>query len=74
MSYLFTRRRSDGWGCRRSRHSVRRQPGPPLFKPDPEPVGWLYFAAPDGQRFLVDTLGEAAEAPLVLVLNAPLDR
>jgi eukaryotic-like serine/threonine-protein kinase len=46
----------------------------PLFKPDPKPVGWLYDAAPDGQRFLVDTLGDAAEAPLVLVLNAPLGR
>jgi hypothetical protein len=46
----------------------------PLFKPDPKPVGWLYDAAPDGERFLVDTLGDAAEAPLVLVLNAPLGR
>jgi dipeptidyl aminopeptidase/acylaminoacyl peptidase len=39
----------------------------PLFRVDPKPVGWLYDVAPDGSRFLVDTIG--ADAPLVLVLN-----
>ena len=40
-----------------------------LFQVDPKPVGWLYDVFPDGQRFLVDTIGAGQDAPLVVVLN-----
>jgi Tol biopolymer transport system component len=41
----------------------------PLFQLDPKPVGWLYDAFADGQRFIVDTVGAGQDAPLVVVLN-----
>jgi hypothetical protein len=41
----------------------------PLFQADPKPVGWLYDVTADGERFLIDTVGESQDAPLVLVLN-----
>jgi Tol biopolymer transport system component len=40
-----------------------------LFQADPKPVGWRYDVFPDGQRFLVDTIGAGQDAPLVVVLN-----
>jgi Tol biopolymer transport system component len=39
-----------------------------LFQGDPKPVGWLYDVAPDG-RILMNTLGAAGDAPMILVLN-----
>jgi Tol biopolymer transport system component/tRNA A-37 threonylcarbamoyl transferase component Bud32 len=47
----------------------------PLFQADPKPVGWRYDVFPDGQRFIVDTVGSGQDAPLVVVLNwAPSQR
>jgi Tol biopolymer transport system component/tRNA A-37 threonylcarbamoyl transferase component Bud32 len=40
-----------------------------LFQADPKPVGWRYDVFPDGQRFVVDTVGAGQDAPLVVVLN-----
>jgi Tol biopolymer transport system component len=43
----------------------------PLFQADPKPVGWRYDVFPDGQRFIVDTVGSGQDAPLAVVLNWP---
>ncbi len=39
----------------------------PLFGLNPKPVGWVYDVMPDGQRFLVNSLGDEGRRPLVLV-------
>jgi Tol biopolymer transport system component len=39
----------------------------PLFGLNPKPVGWVYDAMPDGQRFLVNSLGDEGKRPLVLI-------
>ena len=41
----------------------------PLFPINPKPVGWVYDASPDGQRFIVNSLGDEGRRPLVLVTN-----
>jgi eukaryotic-like serine/threonine-protein kinase len=41
----------------------------PLFAINPKPVGWVYDASPDGQRFIVNSLGDEGKRPLVLVTN-----
>jgi Tol biopolymer transport system component len=56
--------RVDGRGA-----SFAVQQVTPLFQVDAKPVGWLYDVFPDGQRFLVDTVGAGQDAPLVVVLN-----
>ncbi len=39
----------------------------PLFGLNPKPLGWVYDVMPDGQRFLVNSLGDEGTRPLVLV-------
>jgi hypothetical protein len=39
----------------------------PLFGLNPKPLGWVYDVMPDGQRFLVNSLGDEGRRPLVLV-------
>jgi hypothetical protein len=41
----------------------------PLFAINPNPVGWVYDVSPDGQRFIVNSLGDEGKRPLVLVTN-----
>jgi Tol biopolymer transport system component len=41
----------------------------PLFAINPKPVGWVYDVTPDGQRFVVNSLGDEGRRPLVLVTN-----
>ncbi len=41
----------------------------PLFSINPKPVGWVYDVTPDGQRFIVNSLGDEGRRPLVLVTN-----
>ena len=44
----------------------------PLFDTRPSGPGFVYDVAPDGQRFLVNTLTEeVASAPITLVVNWP---
>jgi Tol biopolymer transport system component len=39
----------------------------PLFGLNPKPVGWVYDVMPDGQKFVVNSLGDEGRRPLVLV-------
>ena len=39
----------------------------PLFGVNPKAVGWVYDVMPDGQQFLVNSLGDEGRRPLVLV-------
>jgi Tol biopolymer transport system component len=39
----------------------------PLFSLNPKPVGWVYDVMPDGERFIVNSLGDEGRRPLVLV-------
>ena len=41
----------------------------PLFSFNPKPVGWAYDVMPDGQRFLVNSLGDEGRRPLALVTD-----
>ena len=41
----------------------------PLFSLNPKPVGWVYDVMPDGQRFIVNSLGDEGRRPLALVTN-----
>jgi eukaryotic-like serine/threonine-protein kinase len=41
----------------------------PLFQARPKRVGWVYDVTPDGQRFLINTLGDEGRRPIVLNLN-----
>ncbi len=41
----------------------------PLFSLHPKPVGWSYDVMPDGQRFVVNSLGDEGRRPLALVTN-----
>jgi eukaryotic-like serine/threonine-protein kinase len=41
----------------------------PLFSLTPKPVGWVYDVMPDGQRFVVNSLGDEGRRPLSLVTN-----
>jgi Tol biopolymer transport system component len=41
----------------------------PLFAINPKPVGWMYDVSADGQRFIVNSLGDEGKRPLVLVTN-----
>jgi Tol biopolymer transport system component len=41
----------------------------PLFSLNPKPVGWVYDVMPDGQRFLVNSLGDEGRRPLALVTD-----
>ena len=41
----------------------------PLFGLNPKPVGWVYDVMPDGQRFLVNSLGDEGQRPLVLITH-----
>ena len=41
----------------------------PLFSLHPKPVGWSYDVMPDGQRFVVNSLGDEGRRPLLLVTN-----
>ena len=41
----------------------------PLFSLTPKPVGWAYDAIGDGDRFLVNSLGDEGRRPLVLVTD-----
>ena len=50
-----------------SRLEVRRVA--PLFSLNPKPVGWVYDVMPDGQRFVVNSLGDEGRRPLSLVTN-----
>ena len=43
----------------------------PLFSLSPKPVGWVYDVMPDGQRFIVNSLGDEGRRPLALVTNWP---
>ena len=36
---------------------------------NPKPLGWVYDVMPDGQRFLVNSLGDEGRRPLVLVTD-----
>jgi Tol biopolymer transport system component len=40
-----------------------------LFSVNPKPVGWVYAVMPDGQRFIVNSLGDEGRRPLVLVTD-----
>ncbi len=54
----------DGRGNNFVVRSVR-----PLFSLNPKPVGWVYDVLPDGQRFLVNALGDEGRRPMVLVTD-----
>ena len=54
----------DGKGETFTVHSVA-----PLFSVNPKPVGWAYDVTPDGQRFIVNSLGDEGRRPLVLVTD-----
>ena len=41
----------------------------PLFAINPKPVGWVYDVSADGQRFIVNSLGDEGKRPLVLVTD-----
>ena len=41
----------------------------PLFSLNPKPVGWVFDVMPDGQRFIVNSLGDEGRRPLALVTN-----
>ena len=41
----------------------------PLFSLNPKPVGWVYDVMPDGQRFIVNSLGDEGRRPLALVTH-----
>jgi Tol biopolymer transport system component len=41
----------------------------PLFSLNPKPVGWVYDVMPDGQKFVVNSLGDEGRRPLALVTN-----
>jgi len=41
----------------------------PLFAIHPKSVGWVYDVSADGQRFIVNSLGDEGKRPLVLVTN-----
>ena len=41
----------------------------PLFSLNPKPVGWVYDVMPDGQRFLVNSLGDEGRRPLALITD-----
>jgi serine/threonine protein kinase/Tol biopolymer transport system component len=43
----------------------------PLFALNPKPVGWVFDVMPDGQRFVVNSLGDEGRRPLALVTNWP---
>ncbi len=40
-----------------------------LFAVNPKPVGWVYDVLPDGQRFIVNSVGDEGRRPLVLVTD-----
>jgi Tol biopolymer transport system component len=40
-----------------------------LFSLHPKPAGWAYDVLPDGQRFIVNSLGDEGRRPLALVTN-----
>ena len=54
----------DGTGTRVDVRSVT-----PLFSLNPKPVGWVFDVMPDGQRFIVNSLGDEGRRPLALVTN-----
>ena len=54
----------DGKGETFTVHSVT-----PLFSVNPKPMGWAYDVTPDGQRFIVNSLGDEGRRPLVLVTD-----
>jgi Tol biopolymer transport system component len=41
----------------------------PLFSINPKPTGWSYDTTPDGQRFIVNSLGDEGRRPLILVTD-----
>ena len=41
----------------------------PLFSLNPKPVGWVFDVMPDGQKFVVNSLGDEGRRPLALVTN-----
>ena len=41
----------------------------PLFSLNPKPVGWVFDVMPDGQRFIVNSLGDEGRRPLALVTS-----
>jgi eukaryotic-like serine/threonine-protein kinase len=41
----------------------------PLFSLNPKPVGWVFDVMPDGQKFVVNSLGDEGRRPLTLVTN-----
>jgi serine/threonine-protein kinase len=56
--------RVDGKGETFTVHSVA-----PLFSVNPKPAGWAYDVTADGQRFIVNSLGDEGRRPLVLVTD-----
>ena len=56
--------------ARRARSSTCRSVAP-LFPLNPKPVGWVFDVMPDGQRFVVNSLGDEGRRPLALVTNWP---
>ena len=62
----------DGGVGTRGGHEARRaEASTPLFPLNPKPVGWVFDVMPDGQRFVVNSLGDEGRRPLALVTNWP---